>query len=166
MTLTTQSAVDEAGRKARLVQYLDGAPLRHNQVAKQAKLQRCYEILCAAADSGKICPNNQDLCDMLGYSSPNKASGAVGLLETMGFITVQRGRTNRVVTIVKTGARTAGVAVMHKPGDWTDDQDEILMDGTAEGVGFTEIGKMIGKSKHACISRFKKIAASMGAQAV
>lgn len=32
-------------------------------------------------------------------------------------------------------------------------------------TGFTAIGRMIGKSKSACISRFHKIAAAMGQQA-
>jgi ATP-dependent protease HslVU (ClpYQ) ATPase subunit len=48
---------------------------------------------------------------------------------------------------------------------WTDEQNAILMDGLAEGVGFTEIGRRLGKTKHTCISRFKKIAAAMGEQA-
>ncbi len=39
------------------------------------------------------------------------------------------------------------------------------MDGLAEGVGFTELGRILGKSKSACISRFKKITAQMGSQA-
>lgn len=141
-----------------------GQPLRKHQIGKQTKIQRLYAILCEAADAGKICPSNSDLADMLDYSAPSKASDAVGLLEAMGFITAQRGRTNRVVTIVKTGARTAG-ATSRRPGQWTEDQDAILMDAVAEGVGFTAIGKMVGKSKSACISHFHKLAAAMGPQA-
>ncbi|WP_069338347.1 SANT/Myb-like DNA-binding domain-containing protein [Sphingobium yanoikuyae] len=155
MTAPREAALAEATRKA-----------KHTQ-ARDDRLQRCYQILCDAAAAHQVCPTNQDLSDMLGYSAPNKASEVISLIEVMGLITVQRGLRNRVVTIVKTGDRTAGVVVSRhrKPSDWTEDQDAILMDGLAEGVGFTPIGKMLGKSKHACISRFNKIRAEMGAQA-
>lgn len=149
-----QDAIDTATRKA-----------RKHELAKQTKIQRCYEILCAAADAGKPCPSNQDLCDMLDYATPAKASGVVSLLGTMGLITVQRGQSHRVVTIVKSGKRTAGVVVKRRSTDWTEDQDEILMDGIAEGEGFTAVGRIIGKSRAACVSRFNKIAARMGDQA-
>lgn len=141
-----------------------GKPLLKRQLAKQTKLQHLYNILCEAACAGKPCPTNSMLADMLDYSAPSKASDAVSLLEAMGFITADRGRTNRVVTIVKTGHRTAG-ATSRRPGQWTEDQDAILMDGIAEGVGFTAVGKLVGKTKSACISRFHKLAAALGPQA-
>ncbi|EQA96833.1 hypothetical protein [Sphingobium baderi] len=156
--MNTETAPKEAVRKAR--KYCVA------QKARDDRLLRCLRILEAAADEGKECPTNAYLADMLGYAAPNMASGVVSLLETMGFIKVQRGRRNRVVTIVKTGSRTAGTVTSRKPGDWTEDQDAILMDGLAEGVGFTEIGRIVHKSKHACISRFNKLAAEMGEQAI
>lgn len=133
--------------------------------AKEDRLRRCYDILCHAAEAKQPCPSNIDMADMLGLSRADKASGYVALLETMGFITVERGRKNRVVCITKTGARTAGIATTRRQSDWTHDMDALMMDGLSEGVGFTAIGKMIGKTKNACISRFNKIRADMGWQA-
>jgi hypothetical protein len=133
--------------------------------AKEDRLRRAYDILCRAAANGAICPTNDVLADVLGLSRADKASGYIALLETMGFITVQRGRKNRVVTIVKTGHKTAGFVSKRNSPAWPDDADAILMDGLAEGVGFTAIGKMLGKSKNACISRFNKIRKDMGWQA-
>ena len=133
--------------------------------AKEDRLRRCYDIICRAAAANQPCPSTQDMADMLGLSRADKASGYVALLEAMGFITVQRGRKNRVVVINKTGARTAGIATRKPSSAWSDDFDAILMDGLAEGIGFTAIGKMLGKTKNACISRFNKIRADMGWQA-
>lgn len=155
--MNTETAPKEAGRKARKYSVA--------QQARDDRLLKCLRILEAAANNGTECPSNADLADMLGYAAPNKASGVVSLLEAMGFIKVQRGRRNRVVTIVKTGARTAGTVTIRKPGDWTEDEDAILMDGIAEGEGFASVGKIIGKTKSACVSRFRKIAAQMGEQA-
>ena len=134
--------------------------------AKEDRLRRAYDILCRAAENGAICPTNDALADMLGLSRADKASGYIALLETMGFITVQRGRKNRVVTIVNTGEKTAGIATFKPSAAWPHDFDALLMDGIAEGVGFTAIGKMLGKTKNACISRFNKIRKDMGWQAV
>jgi hypothetical protein len=133
--------------------------------AKEERLQRAYDIILHAAECGAICPTNDKLADMLGLSRADKASGYVSLLEAMGFITVQRGRKNRVVTIVKTGKKTAGIANYRPSSAWPEDFDAILMDGIAEGVGFTAVGKMLGKTKNACISRFNKIRKDMGWQA-
>lgn len=150
-----QTALAAAARKER----------SKTQKDRDDRLLRLLRILEQAADAGDVCPSNSDLADRLGYAAHNTASNAVSLLETMGFITVARGKRNRVVTIVKTGKRTAGVVVNRKPGDWTEDQDAILMDGLSEGVGFTAIGKMLGKTKHGCISRFNKLRDQMGEQA-
>lgn len=127
--------------------------------------ERCLAILERAANAGDICPTNETLADLLGYSSGNGPSGLVNLLEVSGLITVARSNAGRVITIVRTGKQTAGIAIPRRATDWTEDQDAILMDGLAEAVGFTELGRILGKSKSACISRFKKITAQMGSQA-
>jgi hypothetical protein len=102
---------------------------------------------------------------MLGYASGNGPSGLINLLEVSGLIAVRRSNSGRVVTIAKTGKRTAGVMLKRRPTDWSADQDAIMMDALAAETGFTAIGRMIGKSKNACISRFHKITAAMGGQA-
>ena len=131
-----------------------------------ARITRCLAILEGAANAGDVCPSNGTLADMLGYASGNGPSGLVNLLEVAGFITVERSHSGRVVTIVKTGKKTAGIAVPRRATDWTVDQDAIMMDALALETGFTAIGRILGKSKSACISRFHKITAQMGAQAV
>lgn len=154
---TMQQAVDEAGRKAR--RYTRTMQDRDNRV------EQCFAILERAANAGAACPTNNDLAEMLGYCSGNGPSGLVNLLEVAGCISVERSNCGRVVTINRTGKRTAGIVLKRRPGDWTADQDEILMDGIAEGEGFTAVGKILGKTKSACVSRFQKIAAAMGEQA-
>ncbi|MFD1104601.1 SANT/Myb-like DNA-binding domain-containing protein [Sphingobium olei] len=155
--ITQQQAVEEAVRKAKRVtattQYRDD------------RLQRCFAILERAANDGATCPTNNDLAEMLGYCSGNGPSGLVNLLEVSGYITVERSNCGRVVTISRTGKRTAGIIVQRRPGDWTEDQDAILMDGIAEGETFASVGAILGKTKSACKSRFSKIAAAMGEQA-
>ena len=127
--------------------------------------ERCLSILERAANAGDICPTNETLADLLGYSSGNGPSGLVNLLEVSGLITVAPSNAGRVITIVRTGKQTAGIAISRRAIDWTEDQDAILMDGLAESLGFTKLGRILGKSKSACISRFKKITAQMGSQA-
>lgn len=126
---------------------------------------RCLAILERAANAGATCPTNAELADMLGYASGNGPSGLINLLEVSGLIAVHRSNSGRVVTIAKTGKRTSGVILKRRPTDWSADQDAIMMDALAAETGFTAIGRMIGKSKNACISRFHKITASMGEQA-
>lgn len=147
---------------ARAIKALDNRSARTPSIDRP---QRCLAILKRAAEAGARCPSNGDIADMLGIASTGAASEIVSLLEAAGHITVERSRTSRIVTIVATGHRTAGIPIKRRAGDWTEDQDAILMDGLAEGEGFTALGKLIGKSKHACISRFNKIRAEMGAQA-
>jgi hypothetical protein len=127
-----------------------------------SQAQRCLAILERAANAGDTCPTNTALADLLGYASGNGPSGLVNLLEVSGFISVERSNAGRVVTIVKSGKRTAGIVIPRKPSDWTADQDAIMMDAVADGAGFTAIGRMLGKTKNACQSRFRKIAAQLG----
>jgi hypothetical protein len=136
------------------------------QVVRDDRLTKMLRALERAANAGVPCPSNDDLSRTLGYASPSKASDLIAMLETIGFITVERGCDTRVVTIVKTGKRTAGeVGKRRQKNGWTEDQEAILMDGMAEGLTFAAIGKILGKSKNACVSRFHALAASMGHQA-
>jgi len=133
---------------------------RHSERA-----ERCFAILERAANAGDVCPTNDTLAQLLDYSSGNGPAGLVNLLEVAGLISVERSHSGRVVTITKTGKRTAGIAIPRRATDWTVDQDDIMMDALAGEIGFTAIGRMINKSKSACISRFHKITAQMGTQA-
>lgn len=153
--ITTEQAIAEAGRKER----------RAHQIERDNKVQRAFQIIEAAANDGRPCPTNRDLSDMLGYAAPNKACGVVNLLEATGIITVKRGQKSRVVTIVKTGRKTAGPVPIAPAKGWTEDDDAILMDGIAEGGTFKRVAEILHKTENACTLRFHRIAASMGAQA-
>lgn len=48
---------------------------------------------------------------------------------------------------------------------WTDAESDILCDHIADGGGFGTAGKMLGRTKNSCVSRFHKIARSLGSQA-
>lgn len=48
---------------------------------------------------------------------------------------------------------------------WTPALDDRLMDLMADGISFAKAGELLGRTKAACISRFKRLAESMGAQA-
>ncbi|WP_278984579.1 hypothetical protein [Sphingobium yanoikuyae] len=78
--------------------------------------ERCLAILERAANAGDICPTNETLADLLGYSSGNGPSGLVNLLEVSGLITVARSNAGRVITIVRTGKQTAGIAIVARHG--------------------------------------------------
>ncbi|MCC4254166.1 SANT/Myb domain-containing protein [Sphingobium naphthae] len=136
------------------------------QQLRDDRLSKMFRALERAANSDTPCPTNDALAETLGYASPSKASDLISLLEAMGFITVERGNDQRIVTIVKTGKRTAGHIVRRqRKGGWTEDQDAILMDGIAEGHTFAAVSKILHKSKNACIGRFRTLAANMGHQA-
>ncbi|MGW8203002.1 hypothetical protein ACWGM0_10700 [Sphingomonas bisphenolicum] len=150
------SAGTAAARKARTPQ----------QRTRDDRLEKMLRALERAANNNAPCPSNEDLSHLLGYAGPSKASDLISMLETMGFITVDRGFASRIVTIVKTGKKTAGtIGRRRQKGGWTEDRDAILMDGIAEGLTFAAMGKILHKSKNACISRFHALAASMGHQA-
>ena len=137
------------------------------QRSRDDRLQRLYTALERAANAGSPCPSNDDLASTLSYANPSRISDLMSLLETMGFITVERGHNIRVVTIVKTGKRTAGqVTKRTRKGGWTDDQEAILMDGIAEGLTFAAVARILKRSKNSCIGRFRTIAANMGPQAI
>jgi hypothetical protein len=48
---------------------------------------------------------------------------------------------------------------------WTPAQDDRLMDLLAEGFSFAKAGELLGRTKGACVSRFKRLCELMGAQA-
>lgn len=144
-----------------------GMKRTRQQRDRDERLQQCFTILQRAANNGCVCPSNEALASMLGYAGPSKPCDLMALLVTMGFITVESGHNARVVTIVKTGKRTAGS--IGKPRTrigWTEDEDAMLMDGMAESLTFDAIAKILRKTRNACISRFRKLATRMGGQAV
>lgn len=68
-----------------------------------------YAMLVRAAEAGEPCPCNAEIAAVLGSTSVGAASECVSRLERDGWIAVERGNRQRVVTILATGRRTAGV---------------------------------------------------------
>lgn len=64
-------------------------------------------LIDEAASRGEKCPSNYTMADAIGYAA-NSISTLIQHLEGKGYITVERGNAKRVVTILATGARTAG----------------------------------------------------------
>lgn len=64
-------------------------------------------IASAAAMNGP-CPSNDTLASLIGASSASTPARCVKRLERKGVITVARGNSCRVVTVISTGAKTAG----------------------------------------------------------
>ncbi|HET7154969.1 MAG TPA: SANT/Myb-like DNA-binding domain-containing protein [Hyphomicrobiaceae bacterium] len=138
---------------------------RSHEVERENKIQRAFAIIEASANEGRPCPTNRDLADMLGYSTPSKGVGVVNFLEAAGLIKVRRARKSRIVTIVRTGKKTAGEIDILPAANWTEDEDAILMDGIAEGASFGRVASILHKTENACTLRFHRIAAQMGEQA-
>jgi SOS-response transcriptional repressor LexA len=65
--------------------------------------------LVECAEAGRPCPTNRETSERLGLSSVNHATVLYQALEEQGLIRVECSRTARVVTIVASGGRTAGL---------------------------------------------------------
>jgi len=166
MNSATSAAPVDAGSANDIA--LPNAPRARSrqQRDRDDRLKLLFDALVRAANNSAECPSNKDLSQALGYSGPSTASDLMVALEAMGFITVERSSSMRVVTIVKTGKKTAGVIA--KPvtrSRWTDDDDANLMDGVAEGETFDTIAQKMRTTKSACVSRFHTLARRMGEQA-
>lgn len=138
----------------------------HSPVArtatKRAKLDRLYSILYAAAENGERCPTNEQLSYDLGYSSINKSAVLIRELKDKGWITTRKTSGGMVVTITETGKSTANILSPHCLSEWTQEQEDTLMELLSEGVSFLQAGKAIDRTKGSCISRFRKLARQLG----
>lgn len=67
-----------------------------------------------AAAANERCPTNTEIARAVGGKSMNTGSQAIARLEAEGLIAVERGNISRVVTIVASGARTAGKVVRQR----------------------------------------------------
>ncbi|WP_133251523.1 hypothetical protein [Zavarzinia aquatilis] len=65
----------------------------------------------ACAARGEACPTNEVLCARYGLHAPQYGSRLIRALERRGLILVERGAKTRVVTILASGARTAGAVI-------------------------------------------------------
>jgi len=65
-----------------------------------------------AANAGDECPTNIELADLAGLNSVGASSGALSRLQQRGLVVIERGPMHRVVTIVATGKKTAGVVTV------------------------------------------------------
>lgn len=61
-----------------------------------------------AAAAGRPCPTNDILAGIIGAGSVSTPARCIKRLERKGLISVQRGNSQRVVTVAATGQRTAG----------------------------------------------------------
>jgi hypothetical protein len=68
-----------------------------------------FALVERAATSGMTCPTNNELAEVAGISSVGSASEILSRLQQQGLISIERGQCSRVVTILETGKRTAGV---------------------------------------------------------
>lgn len=72
-----------------------------------------------AADAGRACPTNPELCGIGGFDSVSGPVGAIGRLARAGLIKVERFQNARQVTICATGKQTFVPASLAKP-HWRD----------------------------------------------
>jgi transcriptional regulator of acetoin/glycerol metabolism len=133
---------------------------------REDRVQRLFQILERAANADAPCPANAELASLLGYKTPSNISGMLNLMAVAGLIEVSGNSHGHVVTICRTGKRTAGLVKLRTPGGWTEDEDAMLMDAIADGNGFSIVAKGLGKTRFAAMSRFRKLANQMGAQAI
>ena len=85
--------------------------------------QRVLAKLTAAANAGRACPTNTELCDLIG-GSPSYPVRIIDRLADQGLIRVERFASGRRVTIVATGRSTTftGSRAPH----WRDQAPQIL----------------------------------------
>lgn len=67
------------------------------------------KMIESAAERGEKCPSNDCIAGAIGAASPSSGPTVLDRLARRGLITVERGNMLRVVTILATGKRTAGV---------------------------------------------------------
>ena len=85
----------------------------------QPMAAKVLRMLERAANEGRACPTNAEIAEAMGVNSVGSASSAVSRLVDAGLILLERGQCTRAVTIVATGARTAGKVTPHwrdRPG--------------------------------------------------
>ncbi len=70
---------------------------------------RVFDALVRAASEGVRCPGNDELALVAGFHGSATSSASLKRLEAAGKIAVERGNCSRVVTIIATGKKTAGV---------------------------------------------------------
>lgn len=67
---------------------------------------KVMNAIIAAADGNRVCPSNEDFCDLVGFSGPAQASNTISNLVKKGKISIRRRPTSRIVTILETGKIT------------------------------------------------------------
>ncbi|GLT02874.1 hypothetical protein GCM10007897_43000 [Sphingobium jiangsuense] len=131
-------------------------------------------MLRRAADRNDVCPGNSVIATAIGAASPSAGANIIAFLESSGMIAVERGRTERIVTISATGKRTRGTITApakyrtrHKivSFEWTSARDDILMEAVANELDFEQAGHLVGTDPEICAARFDELCAAMGRQA-
>lgn len=140
-------------------------------LAERAKV--AMTMLRCAAENNVSCPTNSMIATAIGASSMSGGANIVSFLEKVGMIKVERGRSERVVTICATGKRTRGSIT--KPAKyrrgkesvvgWSPARDAILMEAIANELDFEQASHLTGFNPEQCAARFDELAHLMGRQA-
>ena len=69
---------------------------------------RMLNLLEEAAEAGKACPTNDQLCEAMGMNSIGDPPGVMNALAKAGVIRIERFKQSRIITIVASGKATAG----------------------------------------------------------
>lgn len=128
--------------------------------------QRLLDLLTDAAERGAECPTNKTLGRQIGCSF-SRTSEAVSRLEALGFISVERTRTARIVTVTDTGLSTAAPRglLRDRIPDATLPARERLAELVAGGVALADVRKHLRLSSGQVARLWNEICAGLGPQA-
>lgn len=98
--------VSTSTRQTRPLAPSGNTELRQYSDRSSPSREKIYRLLNSAAEAGEQCPTNQEIADLIGYSSTSKSSDAIAALERAGRITVERFQCSRRVTITASGKST------------------------------------------------------------
>lgn len=75
---------------------------------KETRASVALAAIKRAAEAGEPCPSNLQLARLIGAESMSAGANVVSFLAATGVISVERGSSNRVVTVHSIGKSTAG----------------------------------------------------------
>jgi DNA-binding MarR family transcriptional regulator len=107
--LAAQGVIEVHGtQNARVVKIVALGLRTAGQLTGRAAEQVLIDMIASAATRGETCPSNNVMAGALGVS-PQSVINMMKRMEDAGRIRVRRSSQSRIVTIVETGATTAGV---------------------------------------------------------
>lgn len=123
--------------------------------------------LTKAADAGQVCPSNVDLRIMVGCNVTGLID-TIHKLERRGLISVKRGRTWRVVTVIATGKSTAPVThkqVHARAQTVAKARRDELAERVAEGSTLVAAAQAMGMTDKRASQIWRRIKDDLGWQA-